>query len=346
MTSPLNSVPANSVPGSERTEIFTEGACQGNSGRGGWAVVLYEGGQRRVISGNDRRTTANRMELTAVIQGMEAAPKGLPLVVNSENRYLVEIVKRGRERTANVDLWERVDRLRAELDVSWWWVRTRRGNPGSEIAGRVANMEAGLFETWAVPRRRFSRAPSSSSQRQGRPAVSQRSGTQQSGQKPDADRQSGSQPSGNQPSRPPQSGDQPSRPSQSGQRPNVTQPGGSQPSGNQPSRRSQSGQRPNPTRPGGSQPSGNQPSRPPQGGQRPNATRPGGNQPSGDQRSRPPQGGQRPNPTRPGGSQPSGNQPSGNQRSRPSQSGQRPNATRPSGSRRAPPSARRPRRSP
>ena len=261
MTSSLNSVTANSVTGGERTEIFTDGACQGNSGPGGWAVVLYEGGQRRIISGNDRRTTANRMELTAMIQAMEAAPKGLPLMINSENHHLVEIIKRGRERTANLDLWERVDRLRAELDVSWWWVRTRRGNPGSEIAGRVANMEAGLFETGGSPRRRFNRAPSSSSQRQGRPPASQ-----QSGQKQDAGRQSGSQPSGNQPSRPQQNGDQRSRP--------------------------------------------------PQGGQRPNATRPGGSQPSGDQRSRPPQG------------------------------GQRPNATRPGGSRRAPPSARRPRRSP
>lgn len=218
---------ANSVTGGERTEIFTDGACQGNSGPGGWAVVLYEGGQRRIISGNDRRTTANRMELTAMIQAMEAAPKGLPLMINSENHHLVEIIKRGRERTANLDLWERVDRLRAELDVSWWWVRTRRGNPGSEIAGRVANMEAGLFETGGSPRRRFNRAPSSSSQRQGRPPASQRSVTQQSGQKQDAGRQSGSQPSGNQPSRPQQNGDQRSRPPQGGQRPNATRPGGS-----------------------------------------------------------------------------------------------------------------------
>ena len=247
---------------------------------------MYEGGQRRIISGNDRRTTANRMELTAMIQAMEAAPKGLPLMINSENHHLVEIIKRGRERTANLDLWERVDRLRAELDVSWWWVRTRRGNPGSEIAGRVANMEAGLFETGAGPRRRFSKAPSSSSQRQGRPPASQRSVTQQSGQKQDAGRQGGSQPS-----RPQQNGDQRSRS--------------------------------------------------PQGGQKPTATRPGGSQPSGDQRSRPPQGGRRPNATRPGGSQPSGDQ-----RSRPPQEGHRPNATRPGGSRRAPPSARRPRRSP
>jgi cyclic pyranopterin phosphate synthase len=213
------------VTGGERTEIFTDGACQGNSGPGGWAVVLYEGGQRRIISGNDRRTTANRMELTAMIQAMEAAPKGLPLMINSENHHLVEIIKRGRERTANLDLWERVDRLRAELDVSWWWVRTRRGNPGSEIAGRVANMEAGLFETGGSPRRRFNRAPSSSSQRQGRPPASQRSVTQQSGQKQDAGRQSGSQPSGNQPSRPQQNGDQRSRPPQGGQRPNATRSG-------------------------------------------------------------------------------------------------------------------------
>ncbi len=215
--------------GSERIDIFTDGACQGSSGQGGWAVVLYEDGRRRIISGNDRRTTGNRMELTAVIQGLDAAPRDRPIVINSENRHLVETITRGRERTANLDLWERLDRLRAELQVSWWWVRSVRGNPGSEIAGRVANMEAGLFQTRDGPGRRPGGVPSGGSHRGGRPA-------------------------GNRSSSGPRAGNQRSGAKQTGNKPNDNRPGGNQRAGARPSGSRPSGTRPNGNRQGGPQP--------------------------------------------------------------------------------------------
>ena len=131
----------------ESLQVFTDGACQGRSGRGGWAAVFLEDGKRRIISGSDRRTTGNRMELTAVIRALETAPEGLPLTIHSENKQLVDAVLRGRDAKANRDLWEELAGLRSVRDVRWWWVRSRREHPASEIAGRVANMEAGLFET-------------------------------------------------------------------------------------------------------------------------------------------------------------------------------------------------------
>ena len=143
---------------SEALQVFTDGACQGRSGRGGWAAVFMEDGKRRIISGSDRRTTGNRMELTAVIRALETVPEGRPVTIHSENKQLVDAVLRGRDAKANRDLWEELAGLRSVRDVRWWWVRSRREHPASEIAGRVANMEAGLFDTQDT-HHRYRRAP-------------------------------------------------------------------------------------------------------------------------------------------------------------------------------------------
>ena len=142
----------------ESLQVFTDGACQGRTGRGGWAAVFLEDGKRRIISGSDRRTTGNRMELTAVIKALESAPEGRPVTIHSENKQLVDAVLRDREAKANRDLWEELAGLRSRRDVRWWWVRSRREHPASEIAGRVANMEAGLFETQNI-HHRYRRTP-------------------------------------------------------------------------------------------------------------------------------------------------------------------------------------------
>lgn len=162
-------------------QVFTDGACQGRSGRGGWAAVFLEDGKRRIISGSDRRTTGNRMELTAVIKALESAPPGRSVTIHSENKQLVDAVLRGRDAKANRDLWEELASLRSVRDVRWWWVRSRREHPASEIAGRVANMEAGLFETQDTHHRygRGSRPPSGqrSPARGGRPSANGNSPT-------------------------------------------------------------------------------------------------------------------------------------------------------------------------
>ena len=142
-----NSIRSGIVTDNQQTIIFTDGACQGNPGRGGWAAVTIRDGQRHIISGNDRHTTNNRMELTAAIKGLEGAPRDQEVVIYTDSQYLVNTMTRGWKRNANLDLWEKLDQLCKDRKVTWKWVRGHQGTPGNEIADKVAKMEAGLFQT-------------------------------------------------------------------------------------------------------------------------------------------------------------------------------------------------------
>ena len=86
------------------------------------------------------------MELTAIIQGLEAAPKGQQTVVHTGSMHVFNAMAKGEARNANQDLWERVDRRQALGGLHWRWVRQGRREPGKDIAERVAKMEAGLFQ--------------------------------------------------------------------------------------------------------------------------------------------------------------------------------------------------------
>jgi len=170
MTPPAASeVPARPgiVADSDKTIIFTDGACRGNPGPGGWAAVTLRDGQRHIISGNDRHTTNNRMELIAAIKGLEAVSPGQGAVIYTDSQYLVNTMTRGWKRNANQDLWEMLDRLCMDRQVDWKWVRGHNGTPGNEIADRVASMEAGMFSTRGdAPQ---GRPPASSPRRRPRP---------------------------------------------------------------------------------------------------------------------------------------------------------------------------------
>jgi ribonuclease HI len=131
---------------SNKITIFTDGACKGNPGRGGWAAVLVINGIQYIESGRETLTTNNRMELMAAIKGLEAAPPGKEVTIYSDSAYLVNTMTRNWKRNANHDLWERLDQLCQERKVSWKWVRGHNGTPGNEMADRVASMEAGLFQ--------------------------------------------------------------------------------------------------------------------------------------------------------------------------------------------------------
>jgi cyclic pyranopterin phosphate synthase len=125
-------------------EIYTDGACDGNPGRGGWAAIVVEDGRQRVLRGGERHTTNNRMEITAAIKGLEAVPLGVEVTVTSDSEYVIKTMTRNWKRNANTDLWPRLDALAASRRVRWEWVRGHTGHPFNELADRVAKEEAGL----------------------------------------------------------------------------------------------------------------------------------------------------------------------------------------------------------
>jgi ribonuclease HI len=133
-------------------EIYTDGACRGNPGPGGWGALLSAGEREKELSGAEALTTNNRMELTAVIRALEALkrPSEVRLFTDSEyvRRGITEWVKswkaRGwrtadRKPVKNQDLWERLDELAAGHKIDWRWVRGHSGVPGNERADRLAN---------------------------------------------------------------------------------------------------------------------------------------------------------------------------------------------------------------
>ena len=125
-------------------EIYTDGSCDGNPGRGGWAAIVVEDGRQRVLRGGERHTTNNRMEITAAIKGLEAVPAGADVTVTSDSEYVIKTMTRNWKRNANTDLWPRLDDLVASRRVRWEWVRGHTGHPFNELADRTAKEEAGL----------------------------------------------------------------------------------------------------------------------------------------------------------------------------------------------------------
>ena len=123
--------------------IHTDGACRGNPGPGGWAAVIQQNGNQQIISGADRHTTNNRMEMTAVIKGLETVDPSAKVLISSDSTYVVNTMTKGWKRKANHDLWEQLDRLVSGRDISWRWVRGHSGDPGNELADSAATRKAG-----------------------------------------------------------------------------------------------------------------------------------------------------------------------------------------------------------
>ena len=134
-------------------EIYTDGACRGNPGPGGWAALLLSGAHEREISGAEPLTTNNLMELTAVIRALEALKRPVEARVYTDSEY----VRRGitewlaawkargwrtaaRKPVKNQDLWQRLDELSARHRIDWHWVPGHAGVPGNERVDRLANL--------------------------------------------------------------------------------------------------------------------------------------------------------------------------------------------------------------
>ncbi len=123
--------------------IHTDGACKGNPGRGGWGAVIEQDGGQLQLSGGEPQTTNNRMEMTAVIKGLEAVDPSAKVLISSDSTYVVNTMTKGWKRKANHDLWDQLDALVRSRDVSWRWVRGHNGDRGNELADKLATKEAG-----------------------------------------------------------------------------------------------------------------------------------------------------------------------------------------------------------
>ena len=134
-------------------EIYSDGACRGNPGPGGWGVLLRSRGTEKELWGGEADTTNNRMELTAVIRALEALKRPSRVRLYTDSQYVQKGIsqwirqwKRRGWRTAdrkpvkNIDLWQRLDELAAVHDVEWHWVRGHAGHVENERADRLANM--------------------------------------------------------------------------------------------------------------------------------------------------------------------------------------------------------------
>jgi ribonuclease HI len=145
-------------------EIYTDGACSGNPGPGGWGAVLTYGGPSKELCGGEATpTTNNRMELMAAIQALESLTRRSTVRLHTDSSYVRNGVmswlpnwKRNGWKTAskqpvkNEDLWRRLDAVAAQHDVQWLWVKGHAGDPGNERADALANQ--GMAEAVALAR--------------------------------------------------------------------------------------------------------------------------------------------------------------------------------------------------
>jgi ribonuclease HI len=132
--------------------VYTDGACKGNPGPGGWGALLRWNGHEKELFGGERVTTNNRMELTAVIEALSALKSRCAVAVYTDSEYVKNGIttwihgwKQRGWRTAdkkpvkNVELWQRLEALASQHDVQWHWVRGHDGDPGNERADALAN---------------------------------------------------------------------------------------------------------------------------------------------------------------------------------------------------------------
>jgi ribonuclease HI len=137
---------------SDLVKIYTDGACKGNPGVGGWGVLLEMGGKTKEIFGGEALTTNNRMELTAVIRALEALKRRCSVQLHTDSKYVQQGItewihnwKRRGWRTAdkkpvkNEDLWRQLDALAQQHDIEWLWVKGHAGHDGNEKADVLAN---------------------------------------------------------------------------------------------------------------------------------------------------------------------------------------------------------------
>ncbi len=136
----------------KQVEVFTDGACRGNPGPGGWGALIRFQGKEKELYGGETTTTNNRMELTAAIEGLKALKQGCAVALTTDSQYVRKGVtewmdnwkKRGWKTAAkkpvkNVDLWQLLDEQAERHQVAWHWVKGHSGHRENEIADQLAN---------------------------------------------------------------------------------------------------------------------------------------------------------------------------------------------------------------
>ena len=141
----------SSGQGSPRVRIYTDGACSGNPGPGGWGAVLLYNGERKEICGGEIDTTNNRMELEATIQALQALKRRSTVALFTDSRYVTDGITQwidswkargwrtaGKKPVKNMDLWQLLDAQTSNHDVTWHWVKGHDGNRENERADMLA----------------------------------------------------------------------------------------------------------------------------------------------------------------------------------------------------------------
>lgn len=144
----------------KHVDIYTDGACRGNPGRGGWGAILVFGGVEKELSGGESMTTNNRMELMAAIKAMEALKEPCEITLTSDSKYLTDAINKGwleswkargwkkadKSAVLNPELWQRIDELIAIHKVTFVWVHGHRGHAYNERCDALATAFADSFE--------------------------------------------------------------------------------------------------------------------------------------------------------------------------------------------------------
>lgn len=131
--------------------IFTDGACSGNPGPGGWAALLRYKTKEKLLSGSSKDTTNNRMELMAAIKGLEALKRASKVMLYTDSKYVQQgittwikgwqqkgLLDKPNSKIKNVELWQELDKLNSKHDVTWKWVKGHSGHEENEIVDKAA----------------------------------------------------------------------------------------------------------------------------------------------------------------------------------------------------------------
>ncbi len=144
----------------KHVHIYTDGACRGNPGRGGWGAILVYGGKEKEMSGGEPMTTNNRMELSAVIAALSALKEPCEVTLTTDSQYVVNAIEKGwldnwqknnwrksdRGEVLNVDLWVKLVELISLHKVDFVWVKGHNGHPYNERCDKLATLVADSFE--------------------------------------------------------------------------------------------------------------------------------------------------------------------------------------------------------